>query len=70
MIHFDKLASKCDLKESFKKVNVSNYDNFEEIFENVLDRHGPKKKKAIRANIKPYVTKAMRKAIMKSELAT
>ena len=54
-----------------KTVDVSNYDSFEDIFENVLDKHAPKKKKAQRANSKPHVTKAMRKAIMKrSELAT
>ena len=71
MKQFDNLAFKRDLKESLKKVDVSNYDSFEDIFENVLDKHAPKKKKAQRANSKPYVTKAMRKAIMKrSELAT
>ena len=71
MKHFDKVAFRCDLKESLKKVDVSNYDSFEAIFDNVLDKHAPKKRKAIRANSKPYVTKAMRKAIMKrSELAT
>ena len=69
MKQFDKWAFKRDLKESLKKVDVSNYDSFEDIFENVLDKHAPKKKKAQRANSKPYVTKAMRKAIMKrSEL--
>ena len=37
----------------------------------MLDKHAPMKKKTLRANEKPYVTKAMRKVIMKrSELAT
>ena len=67
----DKNAFKRDLKEKLKKTNTTNYALFEEIFENVLDRHAPKKKKMQRANHKPYVTKAMRKAIMKrAELAT
>ena len=46
------------------------YKHFEEIVETDLDKHAPKKKKMVRANNKPYVTKATRKAIMKpSELA-
>ena len=69
--NFDKKAFKRDLKENLKKADSTNYALFEEIFENVLDKHAPKKKKIQRANHKPYVTKAMRKAIMKrSELAT
>ena len=37
----------------------------------VLDKHAPLKQKTLRANNKPYVTKNMRKAIMRrSELAT
>ena len=69
--NFDKKAFKRDLKENLKKADSTNYALFEEIFENVLDKHAPKKKKLQRANHKPYVTKAMRKAIMKrSELAT
>ena len=51
MKKIDKFAFKCNIKESFK--NVSNYDNFEEIFENFLDKHEPKNKKAQRANSKP-----------------
>ena len=71
MKNFDKKAFKRDLKENLKKADSTNYALFEEIFENVLDKHAPKKKKLQRANHKPYVTKAMRKAIMKrSELAT
>ena len=54
-----------------KKINSKKYALFWEIFEIVLDRLAPKKKRMQRANHKPYVTKAMRKAIMKrSELAT
>ena len=71
MKNFDKNAFKRDLKEKLKQTDSTNYALFEEIFENILDKHAPKKKKMQRANHKPYVTKAMRKAIMKrSELAT
>ena len=52
-------------------VDLSNFQSFEDIFEKVLNRHALEKKKVLRANGKPFVTKAIRKAIMKrSELAT
>ena len=54
----DKNAFKRDLKEKLKKTNTTNYALFEEIFENILDRHAPKKKKKQRVNHKPYVTKS------------
>ena len=44
---------------------VDNYISFESVFIDVLNRHASTKKKVIRANHAPYVTKAFRKAIMK-----
>ena len=44
---------------------VDNYRSFENVFIGVLNRHAPIRKKVIRANHVPYVTKALRKAIMK-----
>ena len=44
---------------------VNDYSKFEEIFLEVLSKHAPSKKKILRANDKPYMTKALRKAIMK-----
>ena len=44
--------------------DVSNYSDFEEIFLKVLDKHAPVKKKVVRANDKPFMTKALRRAIM------
>ena len=44
---------------------LDNYSSFENVFIDVLDRHTPIKKKVIRANHAPYVTKTLRKAIMK-----
>ena len=38
----------------------------EDNFLGVLNEHAPLKKKVLRANHAPYVTKALRKAIMKS----
>ena len=44
---------------------VSDYSKFEEIFQEVLSKHVPSKKKILRANDKPFMTKALRKAIKK-----
>ena len=44
---------------------IMNYDEFENIFTNILNRHAPLKTKYLRANNKPHVTKDLRKAIMK-----
>ena len=64
MKNFDKNAFKRDLKEKFKQTEYTNCALFEEKFNNVLDRHAPKKKMQ-KENHKPHVTKSMRKAIMK-----
>ena len=40
-------------------------NHLENIFIDVLDNSAPYKKKVVRANQKPYVTKRLRKAIMK-----
>ena len=45
--------------------DTSNYSDFEEKFLKVLDKHAPVKKKVVRANDKPYMTKALRRAIMR-----
>ena len=44
--------------------DISNYSDFEEKFIKVLDKHAPVKKKVVRANDKPFMTKALRRAIM------
>ena len=47
------------------------YSNFEAIFLRVLNKHAPLKQKILRSNQVPYMSKTLRKAIMKrSELAT
>ena len=45
---------------------MNNYAKFEEIFLGILDKHAPPKKKILRANDKPYMTKALRRCIMRS----
>ena len=44
---------------------IDKYETFEEEFLQVLNNHAPLKKKFIRANHAPYMTKNLRKAIMK-----
>ena len=52
---------------SLKLINqrVSNYSSVENIFSDTLNHHSPVKKKLLRANHGPYVTKTLRKAIMR-----
>ena len=44
--------------------NYRTYESFQNVFMTTLNLHAPQKKKTVRANHKPYVTKKMRKAIM------
>ena len=46
-------------------MTIVNCKVFETEFLNVLNNHAPQKKKVIRANHVPYMTKPLRKAIMK-----
>ena len=58
-----------ELKERLQNEIINDYDKFEDVFLEILNKHAPPKKKVFRANHKPYMTKALRKAIMKrSEL--
>ena len=45
----------------------NSYKDFETAFSRALDKHAPEKKKSVRANSKPYVSKAMQVAIMKDQ---
>ena len=36
---------KADLRSSLENIDLSNFQSFEDIFEKVLDRHAPEKKK-------------------------
>ena len=54
-----------------KTQNVTEYSSFESKFIEVLEKHAPLKRKLIRYNHSEYVSKSLRKAIMKrSELET
>ena len=64
--HFNETIFKDDLKRYLYANTESsrNFSKFQEIFLNVLDIHASMKKKYIRANEVPYMTKPLRKAIM------
>lgn len=63
--HFDTEIFKSELRNALANTEVPDYETFELIFLQVLERNAPVKKKIIRANHAPYVTKTLRKAIMK-----
>ena len=62
---FDQDIFSQELCTSLSSETVLDYTSFEENFLGVLNKHAPLKKKVLRANHGPYVTRALRKAIMK-----
>ena len=63
---YNEIAFRNDLREELGKIKPSdlNYSSFETAFDRVLDKHAPVKKKYVRANDKPFMTRALRKATM------
>ena len=61
--NFDLNIFKNDLRKHIE--SVGNHEVFETEFLNALNNHAPQKKKVIRANHVPYMTKLQHKAIMK-----
>ena len=65
---FDIHRFRYDLNDSLLRQHQqasNNYDVFDTIVLSVLNKHAPMKKKFIRANDGPFMTKALRKAIMR-----
>ena len=62
---FDEEIFSQELRKSLTSKTVHGYTSFEENFVGVLNKHAPLKKKVIRANHASYVTKALKKTIMK-----
>jgi exonuclease III len=54
-----------ELRAKIRETTDLNYNLFETNFLDVLERHAPTKKKTVRQNNKPYMTKTLRKAIMR-----
>ena len=57
---------KSDLREELQRIEPLdlNYSSFETAFDRVLDKHAPIKTKYVRANDKPFMTRALCKATM------
>ena len=69
--NFDKQQFKDELQIAMNEGLVNNYEEFESKFIKILEKHAPLKKRTLRANNAPYMTKNLRKAMMKrTELAT
>ena len=62
---FNEERFRDNLKSSLMMKKTLDSEEFEKIFLSVLDNHAPLKKKVVRANHMPYMTKQLRKAIMK-----
>ena len=63
--NFDLSKFRAELREELKKSEDIGYFHFEVTFLRVLEKHAPMKQKVLRANDKPYMSKVLRKAIMR-----
>ena len=63
--NFNLYNFRTDFRDQLSGISEKDYLHFEMTFLKVLEQHAPMKKKALRANNKPYMTKASRKAIMR-----
>ena len=69
--NFDNELFKSSLQNTSNEINKPDYIKFKEVFLETLNKHAPVKQKSIRGNHAPYMTKGLRKAIMRrSELDT
>ena len=62
---FDKVGF---LKNASNLLKKTNYTEWENQFLRVLNKHAPLESKVVRGNTKPFVTKTLRKAMLKSAL--
>ena len=64
--NFNEIAFRNDLREELQRIEPSdlNYSSFETTCDKVLDKHAPVKKKYVQANDKPFMTRALPKAVM------
>ena len=62
--NFDKEAFKTDLR-SLRHSPRDSYNSFESSYLKILEKHAPIRRKTLRGNQVPYMTKQLRKAIMK-----
>ena len=62
---FNEQYFKNDLCTELSSKSIKSYGSFKNIFLNTLNKHAPIKKKMLRTNHPPYITKALRKGILK-----
>ena len=62
---FDNGVFRTKLREALRRVESHDYKSFEQTFLSLLNFHAPMKSKKQRAGHKSYMTKTLRKAIMK-----
>ena len=62
---FDGVSFRYDLENALKIKKEISYENFENIYMNVLNKHAPLRQKTVRANESPFMNKVLKKAIMK-----
>ena len=59
---------KAELDNKLKSGVITAYSNFQNIFIQVLNNHAPAKKKIVRFNNNPLMTKTLRKVMHRSRL--
>ena len=64
--NFDPILFREELRNNLNNYILSrnNYNDFQNILCNVLDKHAPARKKYLKANDSPFMTKHLRKMIM------
>ena len=63
--NFNKKTFETELKKQLSNMKDITYKNLENIFLKTLEHHAPLKKKIVRANNVPYMTKILRKEIIR-----
>ena len=63
--HFNEYSFNEDLKLAFSNTDIQTCEEFFKKIMDLLDHHVPLKKKILRANNAPYITKKIRREIMK-----
>ena len=67
--NFNAIQFNNDIRDEMQQINNPSYNSFSDIFARVLDSHAPLKKKAVRANDAPFMTKELRKCNMERSMA-
>ena len=62
--NFDRVVFQIELEDKLNQ-QINEYKHFKKMFLKMVNIHAPIKKKLLRDNHVPYMTKALRKAIMK-----